>query len=39
MSADPNVKAFLIATAFLTAFFFAIGVYIPALLLLRWLLF
>jgi hypothetical protein len=38
MSPDPNAQAYVLATAFLTSFFFAMGAWVPALLLLRWLL-
>jgi hypothetical protein len=39
MRMDPNTASFVYATAFLTAFFFAIGAFIPAALVLRWLFF
>jgi hypothetical protein len=39
MQLDPNTMGWIYATAFLTSFFFAIGAFIPAALLLRWLFF
>jgi hypothetical protein len=39
MQLDPNTMGWVYATAFLTSFFFAIGAFIPAALLLRWLFF
>jgi hypothetical protein len=39
MQLDPNTMGWVYATAFLTSLFFAIGAFIPAALLLRWLLF
>jgi hypothetical protein len=39
MQHDPNTMGWVYATAFLTSLFFAIGAFIPAALLLRWLFF
>jgi hypothetical protein len=39
MRMDPNTASFVYATAFLTSLFFAIGAFIPAALVLRWLFF
>jgi hypothetical protein len=39
MQLDPNTMGWIYATAFLTSLFFAIGAFIPAALLLRWLFF
>lgn len=38
MRLDPNTHGFVLATAFFTSLFFAIGAWIPVLLLLRWVL-
>jgi hypothetical protein len=37
MRMDPNTAGFVYATAFLTAFLFAIGVFLPVLVFLHWL--
>ena len=37
MRMDPNTAGFVYATAFLTAFFFAVGTFVPTLLVLHWL--
>jgi hypothetical protein len=34
---DPNTERFVLATAFVTALFFALGALVPAAALLRWL--
>jgi hypothetical protein len=39
MQLDPNTMGWVYATAFLTSLSFAIGAFIPAALLLRWLFF
>jgi hypothetical protein len=39
MQPDPNTMGFVYATAFVTSVCFAIGTFIPAALILRWLLF
>jgi hypothetical protein len=38
MSLDPNTERFVLATAFFTSLFFALGAWAPAGLLLRWLI-
>jgi hypothetical protein len=38
MRLDPNTHAFVLGTAFFTCLTFALGMWIPALLVLRWLL-
>jgi hypothetical protein len=37
MQLDPNTHAFVLATAFFTSLFFAIGAFLPVALLLHWL--
>ena len=39
MSLDPNTHAFVLATAFFTSIFFAMGAFLPVALVLRFLLF
>ena len=39
MQLDQNTMGFVYATAFVTSVCFAIGTFIPAALILRWLLF
>ena len=38
MKLDPNTHGFVLATALFTSLFFAIGAWIPVLLLLRWVI-
>jgi hypothetical protein len=38
MALDPNMERFVVATAFITSLFFAIGAWAPVGLALRWLL-
>jgi hypothetical protein len=35
---DPNIRAYVVATAFFTSVFFALAAWVPVGLVLRWLL-
>ena len=39
MQLDPNTHAFVLATAFFTSLFFAMGAFLPVALFLHWLVF